>query len=55
MQPKQTDCGKWRVGDRLFETNAQAWRYIDRLENEPVSRSEDLGDWIFRKMTNGAR
>lgn len=50
--PERTPEGKWRVGEREFETNAAAWRYVDRCENQPVSRAEDTADWIARKIAN---
>jgi hypothetical protein len=34
-----------------FATHAAAWRWIDRAENEPISRAEDVADWIARKET----
>ncbi len=37
---------------RMCETNAEAWRAVDRLENEPINRQEELGDWISRKILN---
>lgn len=52
-EPVLRDDGRWSVGERIFETNAAAWRWIDRSENQPVSRSEDVGDWVFNKMANG--
>lgn len=33
-----------------FETNAQAWRVVDRLEGEPVSSAEKRADWKSRKI-----
>ena len=53
LTPERRASGKWAVGDREFETNAQAWRFIDRTNNEPVSRAEDLADWISNKETKG--
>ncbi len=29
-----------------FETNAEAWRALDRLTGQPVSRSEQVSMWI---------
>lgn len=52
LLPQKLADGRWRVGDQVFETNAQAWRWIDRQSNEPVSRSEDTGDWAFNKMVS---
>jgi hypothetical protein len=34
---------------RTFETNAAAWRWIDRQEGDPISRSEVVSDWIAAK------
>jgi hypothetical protein len=48
--PVQMPDGKWQVGDQIFETNAKAWRWIDRQENEPISRAEDVSDWVTRKI-----
>jgi hypothetical protein len=50
-----TDAG-WAVLDddggivqTGFETNATAWRWLDRLNCEPISRSEVVADWVSRK------
>lgn len=32
-----------------FRTNAAAWRWIDRREGAPISRSEDVAEWIWGK------
>ena len=37
----------------LFETNAEAWRWIDRQEGQPLSKSEDRGDWVFGQIAGG--
>lgn len=50
--PQKDADGKWRVGQEVFATNAQAWRYIDRVNREPVSRAEDVADWIASKIAN---
>lgn len=55
MEPERQEDGSWIVGDKVFATNAAAWRWIDRQNNEPVSRSEDVGDWVFNKMANEGR
>jgi hypothetical protein len=34
-----------------FETNAEAWRWLDRHEGSPVSRSEQVGEWMFRAFS----
>jgi hypothetical protein len=31
------------------DTNAAAWRWIDRHEGEAISRSEAVSDWIASK------
>jgi len=38
---------------RTFETNAAAWRWIDRQEGEPISRAEVVSDWIASKCDDG--
>ena len=48
--PYQDGAGHWVVGDKWFQTNAEAWRYIDKIENQPLSRAEDVNAWINRKM-----
>jgi hypothetical protein len=46
MTVDQTEDGKWQVtrGDVViagpFDTNAEAWRWIDRKQGEPVNRQE---------------
>lgn len=52
MLPERTEDGRWRIGEKVFDTNAQAWRWLDRQNNEPISRSEDVGDWVARKILN---
>jgi hypothetical protein len=32
-----------------FESNAEAWRWLDRHEGQPVSRSEAVGEWMFER------
>ncbi len=51
-EPIRCPDGKWMVGDLTFNTNAAAWRHIDKLENSPVSRSEDVGDWVSTRLAN---
>lgn len=51
--PVRLPDGRWMASGKTFDTNAQAWRHLDRLHNEPVSRAEDLSDWIFNKQANG--
>lgn len=48
--------GLWEVRDDCgnvvteHQTNAQAWRQIDRLNNEAVNRSQATADWVADKM-----
>jgi hypothetical protein len=35
-----------------FPTNAEAWRWADRYEGEPVSRSEQTSQWWFDTKIN---
>ena len=35
-----------------FENNAAAWRYIDRLNNEPISIAEKKSDWSWNRGIN---
>ncbi len=30
-------------------TNAQAWRWVDRANHEPMSRRESVSEWFSRK------
>lgn len=52
-QPQKAPDGRWMVDGLAFDTNASAWRYIDRRDCEPVSRAEHVSDWIFNKQANG--
>ncbi|WP_313522261.1 hypothetical protein [Shinella sp.] len=36
-----------------FPTNADAWRWIDRNEGQPISKAEERGDWVFAKTAGG--
>ncbi len=51
--PVQGPDGRWYVAEHGFDTNAEAWRWLDRQNNEPISRAEDVSDWVFNKMANG--
>jgi len=33
-----------------FDTNAQAWRALDRISGEPISRSEKVSMWINEQI-----
>jgi hypothetical protein len=44
-------AGRWHVVEgttvlHVAETNALAWRWIDRREGSPVSRSEKVSEWL---------
>ena len=58
MTPTQKD-GKWFVESRAqevdgpFDTNAEAWRWIDRQEGQPISQAEKRAEWIFAKSAGG--
>lgn len=36
-----------------FKTNAEAWRALDRLEGQPINRSENTSDWSWNKRLHG--
>ncbi|WGG58230.1 hypothetical protein [Brucella intermedia] len=36
-----------------FDTNAEAWRQLDRLTGQVVSKSEDTADWVWNKIVRG--
>jgi hypothetical protein len=50
--PHPLPNGKWFCYGKTFDTNAQAWRYVDRIQCEPISRAEDVADWVFKKEAN---
>jgi len=60
MKIIQTKDGRWGVasGEELvagpFDSNSQAWRALDRLAGDPVSRGEKTADWLWgqRVMTS---
>ena len=29
------------------DTNAAAWRHVDRLNNEPLNKAQAISDWVF--------
>jgi hypothetical protein len=44
-------AGPWHVVEgatvlHVAEPNALAWRWIDRREGSPVSRSEKVSEWL---------
>ena len=42
----EVDSGKVIASDL---SNVQAWREIDRLTNEAISRAESVSDWVATK------
>lgn len=55
MRITKTEDGKWQVGDQVFDTNAEAWRYLDRRSGEPVSKAEDRSQWVVDNILNSPR
>jgi len=55
---KQPD-GKYlvmSVGNVLagpFDTNSEAWRQLDRLTGQSVSKAEDTAEWVWNKIARG--
>lgn len=47
--------GKWQIIDDSgavigeYATNSQAWRALDRINREPISKREDSVDWAWRQ------
>lgn len=41
-------------GDMLlgFDTNEEAWRFADKLNNEAVNRQEAVAEWSFKRVSN---
>lgn len=54
LLPERQPDGSWAVGAMRFPTNAAAWRWIDRQSNEPISRAEEVGDWVFNRSVDKA-
>ncbi len=58
MTPAEID-GSWYVllrGERVagpFQSNSEAWRWIDRQEGQPVSAAEKRAEWVFEQMAKG--
>jgi hypothetical protein len=34
----------------IHDTNGQAWRALDRAENEPINRQEQVSDWVAEQI-----
>jgi hypothetical protein len=53
MMPIEKLDRTWIVFDgrrwQKFQSNATAWRWIDRQNGDPVSRSEVVSDWLWHK------
>lgn len=53
------DGTDWLVVDRkgntlrTCQTNSAAWHEADRINKEPVNRSEETADWSFNQKANG--
>lgn len=47
--PEKGDDGIWRVAGQEFETEAKAYRWLDRECGEPISRAEDVSAWVQRQ------
>jgi hypothetical protein len=49
--------GTWEArhnGETLgpFNSNAAAWRALDRAANEPINRGEDVAEWVAKQDAN---
>ncbi|ASY69739.1 hypothetical protein [Sinorhizobium fredii] len=58
MTPKQIGqewfvFRRWEQLAGPFPSNAAAWRWIDRHEGQPISRSEKTAEWMFDKSAGG--
>jgi len=54
MLVEQLDGAWWVTKDGLpftgpFDNNAAAWRWLDRHDGSPISRSENVSEWIWQK------
>ena len=52
--------GRYEVRDGgivhgVFTTQADAWRWIDRHEGEPINPAEKRSDWIVQHILRGDR
>ncbi len=44
-------CGEVVAGP--FDLNDEAWRALDRMTGDPISRSEKTPDWLFHGNMGG--
>jgi hypothetical protein len=53
VTPIKEPDGTWVVFDghrwQRFQSHAAAWRWIDRHEGQPISRSEKVSDWLWHQ------
>ncbi len=60
MTPAQID-NDWYVlhGDVMiagpFQTNGEAWRWIDRQSGEPINRAQSVSEWVFHQQAGGSK
>ena len=58
MEVVQDSDGSWMIreaGGRIISdgmTNREAWRRLDILRNEALSKSQDTASWAFNKDAN---
>ncbi|WP_274626551.1 hypothetical protein [Arvimicrobium flavum] len=54
----RTDDGRWAVtnGSDIvagpFNTNAEAWRAADRMTGDPISKSEERGEYVWNRSVD---
>ena len=56
MTVEQMSGGLWAVKRdgvviETADSHREAWRVLDRLQGEPISRVEDVSDWVSRQGT----
>ena len=50
--PTKGEDGRWWVGDQSFDTNAAAWKWLDKVNEEAHSRIQAAHDWSFKMSAN---
>ncbi len=40
------------IVSRPFASNAEAWRALDRMEGDPVSKAELKSEWLWSKIVS---